>query len=140
MVSQVTVRLGTFLHIKAGQGNPVGRKGSQEQAEELETAPVPTVRSPTRTSSYTIIMYMQRIWTRPLHAPSLSVQYPCASMNPGWLFWGRFSCGVLDPSGFYNPSLFPQDYPLCLMFACALFPSVVDGNLSDEDNTVLQSE
>ena len=73
---QVTVRLGTFLHIKAGQGNPVGGKGSQEQAEELETAPVPTVRSPTRTSSYTIIMYMQRIWTRPLHAPSLSVQYP----------------------------------------------------------------
>lgn len=35
-------------HIKARQGNPVGSKGSQEQAKESQNS---VVRSPTKTSS-----------------------------------------------------------------------------------------
>ena len=52
--------LGTNPNIKAGRGNPVGGKGSQKQATESETAPAPTVRSPTRRPSYTTVTYVQR--------------------------------------------------------------------------------
>ena len=34
MVYQVTIRLGTPSHMKAGQGNPIGEKGSPKQAKE----------------------------------------------------------------------------------------------------------
>ena len=60
MAYQIVIQLGAFPHIKSGQGNPVGRKGSQEQAKESETAPTPTVRSLRITPSYTTITYMQR--------------------------------------------------------------------------------
>ena len=46
-------------HIKARQGNPVRGKGSQRKAKELGSALIPTVRNPTRTPSYTNIIYMQ---------------------------------------------------------------------------------
>ena len=45
-------------HTNAAQGNPVGSQGSLEQAKQSETAPTPTVGSPT---SYTTLMYIQRI-------------------------------------------------------------------------------
>lgn len=45
--------------IKAGQGSPIGRKGSQKQPKESETAQAPIVRNPTR-SSYTTVAYMQK--------------------------------------------------------------------------------
>lgn len=60
MAKQDTIRLGTNPTIKAEGGNPVGGKGSQKQAKESETVPVPAVKSPTRTPSYTAIPYMQR--------------------------------------------------------------------------------
>ena len=41
-------------------GNPEGGKGSQKHAKESETSLAPTVRSPTRASSYTAITYMER--------------------------------------------------------------------------------
>ena len=46
MSYQVAIRLGTSPHIKAGQGNPVGGKGSQEQAKESETPPLPLLGVP----------------------------------------------------------------------------------------------
>jgi hypothetical protein len=55
---QVTVSLGTYPHIRAGQGNPVGEKGSQRQTRVGD--------SPQRTPSYTTIAYMQKIWVRPI--------------------------------------------------------------------------
>lgn len=54
MAYQGAIRQATDPHIKAGQGNPEGRKGSQEQAKESEAPP-----NPTRTQSYTTITYMQ---------------------------------------------------------------------------------
>lgn len=38
MAYNVVIKLGTSSHIKIGRGNPVGRKGSQMQAKESETA------------------------------------------------------------------------------------------------------
>lgn len=46
MANQVAVELGTFPHIKAERGNPVGGTGSQNQAKEPEITPVPTVVVP----------------------------------------------------------------------------------------------
>ena len=57
---EIAIRLGTFTHIKAGWGNPVGGKGSQRQAKESETALGPSIRSPTKPPSYTNITYMQK--------------------------------------------------------------------------------
>jgi hypothetical protein len=37
-----------------------GKKKSEKEAKESETAPVPTARSPTRKPSYKTITYMQR--------------------------------------------------------------------------------
>lgn len=39
-ITQDTVRPGTSRHIKAGQGNPVGLKGSQAQAKQSEPPPL----------------------------------------------------------------------------------------------------
>ena len=41
MAKQYTVRAGTVRHIKTGQGNSVGGRGSQAQAKESETPPFP---------------------------------------------------------------------------------------------------
>lgn len=46
MAYEAAVRLGTSSHIKTGQGNPVGRKKSQKQGEDLETVPASTFRGP----------------------------------------------------------------------------------------------
>ena len=58
MTYQVAIRLSTSHHIKAGQGNPLGGKGSQNQ--ESETARASTVRRPTRRPSYITMTYTQR--------------------------------------------------------------------------------
>jgi hypothetical protein len=60
MACQVAVRLGTPLCIKAGYGNPVGEKWLQKLAKG-QTAPVPTVRIPTRKPSYITVTGMQMI-------------------------------------------------------------------------------
>jgi hypothetical protein len=61
MAYQVAIRLDISPHIKAGQGNPIGRKGSQKQARKSETASAPNVRNATRKPSYTTtIAYIQR--------------------------------------------------------------------------------
>jgi hypothetical protein len=39
MIYQVTVRLGTSPHIKAGQGNPVGGKGFQKPEKNIRNGP-----------------------------------------------------------------------------------------------------
>ena len=69
MAYQVTVRLGTSPHSQAEPGNPVQGKGSPKQAKESETAPTPTVNSPTGPPSYTIITYMQKTWVGHMQAP-----------------------------------------------------------------------
>lgn len=46
----VTIRLGTYPHIKTGQGNPAEDKGSPEQAKVRDSP-----------CSYTTITYMQRV-------------------------------------------------------------------------------
>lgn len=51
----VAIRLGTNFHIKTGRSNPVGGEESEKQAKGSKTFPTPTVRSPTRTLSYTAI-------------------------------------------------------------------------------------
>jgi len=59
------------------------------------------------------------------------------------LFYG-FSCAVLDPSGFYNPSFssssFSPSSPWCLAVGLHLVPSVVGWNLSEDDYARLRSE
>lgn len=40
MAQQTTIRPGTFPHITAGRGNPIGERESQEQAES-ETVLLP---------------------------------------------------------------------------------------------------
>lgn len=63
---QVAIRLVTSPHIKDGQEDLVVGKGSHKQAEESETAPASTVRSPITKPSYTTIRYMQRTYIRPM--------------------------------------------------------------------------
>lgn len=56
MVYQVARKLGTSTHIKAEQGNLVGRKKkSKEHIKGSEAISTPTVRSSTRKTSYVII-------------------------------------------------------------------------------------
>jgi hypothetical protein len=42
MASQVTLSIGTNPHIKADQGNPIGRKEAQDHAKESEIASAPS--------------------------------------------------------------------------------------------------
>lgn len=46
IAKQDTMSLGSDLHNKAEQGNPVGGKGSQEQAKESETLLLPLLGVP----------------------------------------------------------------------------------------------
>ena len=46
MAQQVTIRQGTYPHIKVGQGNLVGRKGSQEQEKSHRHLLLPLLREP----------------------------------------------------------------------------------------------
>jgi len=62
-----------YPHIKAGQGNPIGGKGSQKQAIESEIASTPTGRSPTRRPTCTSIAYIHKAKLRFIQTPSLSV-------------------------------------------------------------------
>jgi len=50
---EVTIRLDTNPHIRAGQGNPAGEKGPQGQAKESETPIVPqkTNKQTTKTAN-----------------------------------------------------------------------------------------
>jgi hypothetical protein len=69
------IRPGTSPQINARQDKQVRGKVFPNQAKVSETAPDPTVGNPTRTPSYTTIIYMQRIYVRPIQTPSLPVQY-----------------------------------------------------------------
>lgn len=42
-----------MLCVKAGQRDPAWELGSQKPGKELETAPLPTVKSPTKQPKYT---------------------------------------------------------------------------------------
>lgn len=53
-------RLGTSLHIKAEQVNPVKGKWSSKQVKEPKTVPDSTVRNQARTTRCTTIAYIQR--------------------------------------------------------------------------------
>ena len=75
------MRLGTYPSIKAGKSSPVGGKGSQRQA--VETAPTPTVRSPTRTLSYTTITYTKSL--SQIHAGLLIIGSVSVSRYESWL-------------------------------------------------------
>jgi hypothetical protein len=52
---QVSLRLGTSSHIKAGRGNQARGQGTQKQAKASEIVPAPSVRSPTKTPHHTTI-------------------------------------------------------------------------------------
>jgi hypothetical protein len=54
MTHQAAVRLGTSFSIEASHTNPVG----EGQAAESETAPAPSVRSPTRSPSFTTVTHI----------------------------------------------------------------------------------
>lgn len=71
----ISIKHGTWscnkiIHV--GWGNPVGEKGSKQQAKESKIVPAFTVMSPTKIPSYTTISYLHRIWVRPMQAPWLS--------------------------------------------------------------------
>lgn len=51
----VAIRLDTNFYIKAGRSKPEGGEESEKQAKGSKTSPTPTLRSPTRTFSYTAI-------------------------------------------------------------------------------------
>lgn len=99
MTYQVAVRLGTSPLIESRLGNPIRGKGSKSR-QESETAPANTVRSPTRTPSFTAVLHMQRVGQS--HAGSWFSLCESLRAQVGW-FCG-FSCGVLDPSGSYDLS------------------------------------
>lgn len=56
MKCPVIINLGTSPHIKTGQSNPVGGKGSQNQEKKSEKTRNPTVSSTTGTPNYTTII------------------------------------------------------------------------------------
>lgn len=100
----ISIKHGTWSCNKishVGWGNPVGEKGSKQQAKESKIAPAFTVRSPTKVPSYTTISYLHRIWVRPMQAPWLSF----ISLSPyePRIVYSLDFYGVLDPSGSYNP-------------------------------------
>lgn len=59
MTHQVAVRLSTFSCINAGHGEPVWGVVPQKLVTESETAPVSTIMSLARGTSYTTVTYMQ---------------------------------------------------------------------------------
>lgn len=69
IAQQVTIRLIIYLHFKDGQQSPVGGKGFHKQAMESETLPTSAARSPTGTTSYITIAYMQRRQPSQMHVP-----------------------------------------------------------------------
>jgi hypothetical protein len=87
MAYDVTIRLGTYSHIMARHGNSVGRKGFQKQGREKEAAQGLSQNRQTHKDSMTV--------------SSFSVGSLLALVS---LFCGPFFCGVLEPSGSYNPS------------------------------------
>lgn len=104
-------------HIKAGWGNPLGRKEPQKQAKEWES-PIPTrssfVRSPTRTPHYTTTVHEEDL--SQTHACSLMVAEPYEAWLVGSVV--RFLVVL-----FCSSTGFPK---LCLAFGCGslhLFPS-----------------
>lgn len=125
MVYQVVVRLDASSPNKAILHR---MKGSPKQATESEITPPPTVRSPTRPPSYTIVTYTQRAHAVPCRLPCCWFSLCALWAQVSWFF--KYSCAVLDPSGSYNPStLSSPGFPeLHLIFGCGsphLFPSVV---------------
>lgn len=68
MACQVAVRLGISPHITAEKGNPMRGKMFQKQAKVSETVPMPTVRCPIGTPSYTTVTTIQRPYIRAMKA------------------------------------------------------------------------
>lgn len=79
---QDTMRKGKRPHIEAGQGNPIGRKRSQEQEKEPDITPTSTFMDPTKqthkqtNTKLTYITYIQWTWYRSLQTMCL----PCHSL------------------------------------------------------------
>lgn len=130
---QFAISLGIFSNIKDGWGKPVGGKVSQKQTKR-DTAHICTVRSLTRTTSYTTIMYMLR--SDPCQLPGCHF-----SDTSDQVSWFR---GILDNSGSNSPSSRSSTGFLeyHLLFGCGslhLLPSVVGWSLSDDDYASLWS-
>lgn len=131
-----------YPHIKAGQHNPVGRKGSYEQTKDLE--PVSSSTGSHNTNLYNQSTYAKKLiqtHAGPMIVASVSMNFyePCLVDFVGYVF-----SGFLNPSGSFNSSSsssvgFPE---LCLMFGCSslhLFPWVTGGSLSDNNQIRHQS-
>ena len=128
--------------IKAGQGNPVGGKGSQKRTKSQRYPLLPLLGIPTRKPSNTTVTYIQRPRSVPCTVPGCQFSL-CEPLwaQAGWFF--RFFCGVLDPSGSYNPSSlsFARLPKLCLIFGCRslhLFHLVARYSLSNDQLQLLK--
>lgn len=74
-----TIKQSKIPNIKAGQGNPVGRKVSQEQAKESEMHLLPPLRV-LQKHHVTAITYTQRTWYRSMQVP----HYLFSLCEPMW--------------------------------------------------------
>lgn len=103
MAYQVAVRLGISPHITAEKGNPMRGKMFQKQAKVSETVPMPTVRCPIGTPSYTTVTTIQRPYIRAMKAIGYWFSFcELLLVQISWFF--GFSCSVLEPYGSYNCS------------------------------------
>ena len=122
---QIAVELGPSSAIEARQGSPV-RQRPQRQATESETTPAAALGVPHKDwaaqllhvcTGFRSVLCMLSGWQFSLCGPLMA--------QVSW-FW-RFSCGVLDLSGSFNPS-----FPSSSCGSLHQFPSVAGWNLSDE--------
>lgn len=135
MAYKVVTELGTTLILRFDKAMHSEERCSKRR-QKHQRQPAFTVRCLRRTKYTTVIplTYMQRVYVRPTHAPWLSVA------QVGWLC--VLSCGVLDSSWCYNPSLLPDSLSssLCLLLGvCIWLPSFAGWSLSGDDFTRLQS-
>lgn len=76
------MRLGTKPPVKAGWGNPAGRKGFQEQTKESETLPPPSVGVPQKYQATQLWHWCREPLCRPVQALWL----PPSLCEPLWPF------------------------------------------------------
>lgn len=76
---------------------------SRQKKKKIRQPPFPTIRGSTRTPSYvTITHYVEGL--SQIHAGSLVLRSVFVSPHGPRLVDSEFSCSVLVPSDFYNPS------------------------------------
>lgn len=110
---QDIMRKGRSLHIEAGQGNPIGRKGSQEQAvvrynthfhcyESYKKKQIKTNKSQAKIHT----IYTEDLM-HTLEGPVLAMSVSVSPLEPCMVSWGPCSPSLLIPTIF--PSPLPQD-------------------------------